>query len=43
MRIAGDGVLVAAAEGHCDAVASAGDCSFGDDAVKRLNPEWGER
>ena len=33
MRIAGDGVLVAAAEGHCDAAAS--DCSFGDDAVKR--------
>ena len=43
MRIVGDGVLVAAAEGHCDAVASAGDCSFGDDAVKSLSPEWGER
>ena len=33
MKIAGDGVLVAAAVGHCDAAAS--DCSFGDDAVKR--------
>ena len=33
MKIAGDCVLVAAVEGHCDAVAS--DCSFGDDAVKR--------
>ena len=33
MKIAGDGVLIAAAVGHCDAVAS--DCSFEDDAVKR--------
>ena len=34
MKIAGDGVLVAAAAvGHYDAAAF--DCSFGDDAVKR--------